>query len=68
MNRVVYVFGSELKESVIKTITPTVLSKECTNQLGAADDIVNQTLIKYDLIRKLSQVPVILFLIFEILY
>jgi GMP synthase (glutamine-hydrolysing) len=61
VNRVVYVFGSELKESVIKTITPTVLSKDCTNQLRAADDIVNQTLVKYDLIRKLSQVPVILF-------
>ena len=61
VNRIVYVFGSELKESVIKTITPTVLSKECTNQLRAADDIVNQTLIKYDLIRKMSQVPVILF-------
>ncbi len=60
VNRVVYVFGEKL-DTVPSTITPTLLTKDVLNQLREADDIVNQVLLKYDLIRSLSQVPVVLF-------
>eukprot|EP00939_MAST-03C_sp_MAST-3C-sp1_P002091 g2091.t1 len=61
VNRVVYIFGPRLKSSVLRSVTPTTLTTDVVSQLRAADDIVNQTLVKYDLIRKLSQVPVVLF-------
>lgn len=61
VNRVVYVFGEPLTQREYRTITPTLLNEECIQQLQAADDIVNQTLLKYGLIKTLSQVPVILF-------
>ena len=60
VNRVVFVFGEPFT-MVPPTITPTYLSREVVDQLRKADDIVNQVLLKYDLIRTLSQVPIISF-------
>jgi len=60
INRIVYVFGEPVKE-VLTSITPTYLSEDVLTQLKEADTIVNDTLVKYDLIRSLSQVPVVLF-------
>lgn len=60
VNRVVYIFGEQLK-TVPPTITPTYLQRDVLDQLRAADAIVNKVLLKYDLIRTLSQVPVVLF-------
>ena len=59
VNRVVYVFGDTLAD--VHDITPTKLSVDVINQLQSADNIVNQVLLEYDLVSKLSQVPVILF-------
>jgi len=59
VNRVVYVFGDKIEE--VDDITPTKPSVDVINQLRLADDIVNQVLFEYDLVSKLSQVPVILF-------
>jgi GMP synthase (glutamine-hydrolysing) len=61
VNRVVYVFGDRVQESRYTTVTCTSMSKECIKQLQDADDIVNSLIVKYKLMRKLSQVPVILF-------
>ena len=60
VNRVVYLFGEKLTKPAQTQMTITKLDRESITQLQEADDIVNQTLLKYDLIRKLSQVPVIL--------
>jgi len=60
INRVVYIFGAPITNSVTE-ITPTLLTKDVIHQLQTADLIVNKILIKYKLINKLSQVPVILF-------
>ena len=60
VNRIVYAFGGKLT-NVPTTITPTVLTADVLDQLREADDIVNQVLLKYNLIRSLSQVPVVLF-------
>ncbi len=60
VNRVVYVFGEKIEKDV-RTITPAHLTEDVIRQLQEADDIVNDILYKNDLIRKLSQVPVILF-------
>ena len=60
INRVVFLFGETVSESP-RTITPTHLVPEVIEQLRQADAIVNQTLLKYDLLRSLSQVPVVLF-------
>jgi GMP synthase (glutamine-hydrolysing) len=58
----VYVFGPPLAGvRSINTITSTRLTPPVILQLQEADDIVNQILLKYDLIQSLSQVPVILF-------
>ena len=59
-NRVVYVFGKKI-HSPVKEITETHLREDSISQLQHADDIVNQVLLEYDLLRKLSQVPVISF-------
>jgi len=59
VNRVVYLFGGMTGEA--KEITRTHLTPEVIYQLQETDDIVNQTLLKYDLIRSLSQVPVVSF-------
>ena len=60
VNRVVYIFGEPIKGPV-DAITPTHLTPDVVDQLREADDIVNRILLKYDLIRSLSQVPVISF-------
>ncbi|MBW7943949.1 glutamine-hydrolyzing GMP synthase [Patescibacteria group bacterium] len=60
VNRIVYAFGGKLTD-VPTTITPTVLTADVLDQLREADDIVNQVLLKYNLLRSLSQVPVVLF-------
>lgn len=59
VNRVVYLFGEKIN-TPIKDITPTTLTPEVVDQLRAADSIVNATLLKFELMRSLSQVPVIL--------
>jgi len=62
VNRVVYVIGSTGEEEKIAyEITPTRLEPDVIHQLQAADDIVNTELFKHGLLRKLSQVPVVLF-------
>ena len=61
VNRVVYVFGQDADTNVPFTITKTLLRKEEIEQLQKADDIVNQELQRHNLVRSLSQVPVILF-------
>ncbi len=61
VNRVVYVFGEELKDDRLVHITPTRLCPEVVHLLQRADFVVNEVLKKYKLIRVLSQVPVILF-------
>ncbi len=60
VNRIVYVFGEKI-DGPITSITPTKLTPDVISQLQQADDIVNQVLLKYDLMKTLSQVPVILF-------
>jgi len=60
VNRVAYVFGSPITEP-ITTFTPTHLTPDVIRQLQCADRIVTDVLREYDLIRKLSQVPVISF-------
>jgi len=57
----VLAFGDLMHSDHIKTITPTALSTEVIHQLQQADDIVYQILMQYDLLIKLSQVPIILF-------
>ncbi|MFZ1549631.1 MAG: glutamine-hydrolyzing GMP synthase [Microgenomates group bacterium] len=60
VNRVLYVFGDKLQKEAETGLTKTHLEPDTIRQLQEADEIVNQTLLKYDLVRKLSQVPVIL--------
>ena len=60
VNRVVYIFGGAVKGPVTD-ITPTFLSRDAVYKLQEADDIVNKLLTEKDLIKTLSQVPVILF-------
>lgn len=61
VNRVIFAFGEAIKENKIDTITKTRLSPEAIAQLQKADEVINQTLFKYSLLRKLAQVPVVLF-------
>mmetsp|Transcript_2346 Transcript_2346/g.3371 ORF Transcript_2346/g.3371 Transcript_2346/m.3371 type:complete len:642 (-) Transcript_2346:363-2288(-) len=61
VNRVVFVFGEAIKESHLNSITKTLLSRETCDQLRAADDIVTQQLRKNNLVKKVAQLPVILF-------
>jgi GMP synthase (glutamine-hydrolysing) len=60
VNRVAYIFGKKITET-LSEITPTHVTLETLDQLRHADQIVNEILLKYDLIRSLSQVPVVLF-------
>jgi len=60
VNRVVYAFGGPAP-GPYRAVTPTLPGREVLDQLRAADDVVNRTLIKYDLTTKLSQVPVVSF-------
>lgn len=59
INRVVYTFGKHNGRSPT-AITPTTLLPSVLNMLRAADAAVNDILTKHNLIKKLSQVPVIL--------
>jgi len=61
INRVVYCFGEQLPQGALTTVTPTHLTPDVISQLQHADDIVNQILYEANLIKALSQVPVILF-------
>ena len=60
VNRVVFVLGEPIA-SAPRTITPTRLSKPVVDQLRQADHIVTQVLTQHKLLRKLAQVPVVLF-------
>jgi GMP synthase (glutamine-hydrolysing) len=60
VNRVVYCFGGPVP-GPYKRVTRTLPGREALDQLRAADDVVNRTLIKHDLTTKLSQVPVVSF-------
>lgn len=60
VNRVVYVFGESIDQQVTD-ITPTHLTPDVIDQLRIADQIVNTSLYENDLIKTLSQVPVISF-------
>ena len=61
VNRVVYAYGERVDEQWVAGITPTHLTPDVISQLQQCDDIVNEVLLQYDLIKPLSQVPVILF-------
>lgn len=58
INRLVYIFGGECSHPW--TVTPTLLTTENIATLQAADEIVNAILAQEGLIKKLSQMPVIL--------
>jgi GMP synthase (glutamine-hydrolysing) len=60
VNRVVYIFGDKLHGQV-KGITPTFPEPKAVEQLRQADKLVNEVLLKYDLNKKLSQVPAVSF-------
>lgn len=60
VNRIAYIFGEKIAGPVTE-ITPTTLTPEVIEQLRQADAIVNELLLKHDLIKTLSQVPVISF-------
>eukprot|EP01120_Amphizonella_sp_Union-15-10_P015163 TRINITY_DN7727_c0_g1_i1.p1 TRINITY_DN7727_c0_g1~~TRINITY_DN7727_c0_g1_i1.p1 ORF type:complete len:665 (+),score=117.04 TRINITY_DN7727_c0_g1_i1:84-2078(+) len=59
VNRVVYIFG-DLIPGPITQVTPTLLTSDVINLLQEVDEVVNQVLFRYDLVKRLSQVPVIL--------
>jgi len=68
INRIVYIFPSPTNAKVsdqpldsVKSITVTHLTKESIAQLQLADTIVNEKLLEYNLVKKISQVPVVLF-------
>jgi GMP synthase (glutamine-hydrolysing) len=60
VNRIAYFFGEPF-EDFEPTITVTHLSKESLDQLRQADAIVNELLLKHNLIKSISQVPVVSF-------
>lgn len=60
VNRVVYIFGAPI-QGPIKEITPTYLTRDVIQQIRQADNIVNQVLVKHNLTRNVSQVPVVSF-------
>ncbi|CAG9573878.1 putative GMP synthase [Leishmania major strain Friedlin] len=59
VNRVVFMFGPPQSESP-STVTPTYLTTDVLEKLRVADDKVNSILMKHQLVRSLSQVPIIL--------
>ncbi|EKG07721.1 GMP synthase, putative,glutamine amidotransferase, putative [Trypanosoma cruzi] len=59
VNRVVFMFGPKREDSP-HSVTKTTLNPTTLDRLRIADDIVNSTLLKHDLVRRLSQVPVVL--------
>lgn len=60
VNRLAYVFGEKV-EGPVTEITQTYARPESILQLQKADDIVNKVLLDYDLLKSLSQVPVVSF-------
>jgi len=60
VNRIAYFFGEKI-EGPITEITPTKLEVKVIEQLRLADAVVNKTLIRFDLTKTISQVPVVLF-------
>eukprot|EP00300_Choanocystis_sp_HF-7_P003041 c12295_g1_i1.p1 GENE.c12295_g1_i1~~c12295_g1_i1.p1 ORF type:complete len:159 (+),score=33.88 c12295_g1_i1:695-1171(+) len=60
VNRVVYVCGAPVA-GPIRHVTPTHLTPDVVLQLQLADDIVTRVLFQNNLVRKFSQVPVVLF-------
>jgi len=60
VNRVVFVLGEPIATAP-RTITPTRLDKPVVDQLRQADAIVTHVLTEHKLLRKLAQVPVVLF-------
>ena len=60
VNRIVFLLGEPV-DVAPSTITPTRLTPDVLAQLRAADHIVTQALVKYGLLRSLSQCPVTLF-------
>jgi GMP synthase (glutamine-hydrolysing) len=61
VNRVVFALDGEKIGGPVKTITKTHLTPDAIEQLRLADKCVNDILRKYNLLEKLSQVPVVLF-------
>ena len=61
VNRVVYAYGGRLPSGWLAGVTPTVLDEAAIRQCALCDDVVNAVLLQFDLLRTLSQVPVILF-------
>lgn len=61
VNRVVYIFGEQLDEQYIDSITPTRVNLQTLEELRYVDSRVNELLRKYGLDRKIAQVPVVLF-------
>ncbi len=59
INRLVYVFGEKF-EPPLDQITPTKINQESLVQLRQADAIVEEVLRKYELMKDVAQVPVIL--------
>jgi len=60
VNRVVYIFGTQVKGPILD-ITPTYLTRDVVTTLQEADHCVNDFLAENELLKKLSQVPVIIF-------
>jgi len=61
INRIVHIFGETVTDDDVKDITLTHLTPDVIQELQMADNIVNEILLKYNLTRTLSQVPVISF-------
>ncbi|KAM9958372.1 hypothetical protein ACTFIW_001234 [Dictyostelium discoideum] len=67
INRVVFIFSQnatkytniKVSNEPVKHITPTRLTPDVIKQLQHADSIVSEQLYKYNLIKSLSQVPVV---------
>nr|CCC48845.1 putative GMP synthase, fragment [Trypanosoma vivax Y486] len=59
INRVVFMFG-ERRTAAPQSVTRTTLTLPVLEKLRTADNIVNSVLLKHNLVRRLSQVPVVL--------
>ncbi|KPI87575.1 putative GMP synthase [Leptomonas seymouri] len=59
VNRVVFMFGATESNSP-NEVTPTCLTTDVLDKLRVADDTVNAILMKHELVRLLSQVPIVL--------
>jgi GMP synthase (glutamine-hydrolysing) len=59
VNRVVFAFGAPIIASPT-TVTPTTLQLDTLERIRSADSIVGKYIFEYHLVKKLSQVPVVL--------